>query len=137
MGISAAINIHATLFFSSSAEDPAAIPMKKQKRKNSDRTGDDGKTKRPLSFSFSFPVFLRPLPFSPSPSIPLQLAVSLLRTEAPAGKCAGDDGKREKAVKNLSLLFPLPIVSRALSFSFSPVSPRHKEEKTGDFVIVC
>ena len=37
-------------------------------------------------------------------------------------KHAGDDGKREKAGKGISSLFPLPIVPLALSFSFSPAS---------------
>ena len=31
---------------------------------------------------------------------------------------------------SLSFLFPLPIVPRALSFSFSPASPQHKEVST-------
>ena len=39
---------------------------------------------------------------------------------------AGGDGKREKA-KILCSLFPLPIVPRALHFSFFPASSQHKD----------
>ena len=44
-------------------------------------------------------------------------------------KRAGDDGKREKA----GVVFPLPIVPRALYFSFSPASLQHSEASVGEW----
>ena len=60
--------------------------------------------------------------------------LALSSAEAPAGdpnknsnngkiNSAGEGGKSGR----LSSLYPLPIVHSALSFSFSPTSPRHKE----------
>ena len=54
-----------------------------------------------------------------SPPQRLQLGIPINSNNRKNGMRAGDDGKREKA----SLLSPLPIVPRALSFHFSPASP--------------
>jgi len=47
------------------------------------------------------------------------------------GKIGGAPGRQEERKDgSLSSIFPLPIVPRALSFSFSPASLRHKEAST-------
>ena len=52
-------------------------------------------------------------------------------------KRTGEDWKRDKA--GVSSLFPLPIVPRALSFSFSPASPQYKEASAEErgVVVYC
>ena len=65
------------------------------------------------------------------------LTGTLSSAEAPAGyphQNINDRKNRKRGGRweegnggSLSSLFPLPIVPRALSFSFSPASPQHKE----------
>ena len=70
--------------------------------------------------------FYRVDSLSPPQRLQLGISIKIAIIEKKHGKRAGGDGKREKA-KSLCSLFPLPIVPRALSFSFSPASPQHKE----------
>ena len=60
---------------------------------------------------------------SPQRRLPLGIPMKIAIIEK---QLAANDGKREKAGASPSSLFPLPIVPQALSFSFFPVSPRHK-----------
>ena len=63
---------------------------------------------------------------SPPQRLPLGIPIKISIIEKNR-KRAGDDGKRETEGNGLSSLFLLPIVPRALSFSFSPASPQYKE----------
>ena len=68
-----------------------------------------------------------------------KLGISIHFSQAFCGSCRGKlycsrDISKPQTIKfprgtlpSLSSLFPLPIVPRALSFSFSPVSPQHKK----------
>ena len=79
---------------------------------------------------------------SPPQRLPLGIPIKISIIDKNR-KRAGDDGKRETAGepqiwpenrtlygRGLSSLFPLPIVPRALPFSFSPASPQHKSFPT-------
>ena len=67
---------------------------------------------------------------SPPQRLPLGIPIKISIIDKNR-KRAGNDGKRETAgAAGLSSLFPLPIVPRALSFSFSPASPQHKSLPT-------
>ena len=85
-----------------------------------------------LTNHFLFPSFLERLEqtelgLSPPQrlllGIPIKIAIIEKIESAPRTMGRGKGG-------SLSSLIPLPIVPRALSFSFSPASPQHKETST-------
>ena len=70
------------------------------------------------------PVYgIHPEPNTQEPCI----SVPLSSAEAPAGYLYTRGGRWEEGKRRLSSLFSLTVVPRALSFSFSPASPQHKE----------
>ena len=70
--------------------------------------------------SWNNPIRLHQL--SPPQRLPLGIPITVIEKIERARGTMGRGERRE-----ISFLFPLPMVPRALSFSFFPVSPQHKD----------